>query len=156
MKSKTPALSFALLLLFVLCVFSACKDDTTEETEEQRRTRQLTSGAFTVVEVTLTPDSEYSFEGPVMINFVDSYSFEIDGAASLPNPSSNPGAALPASGTWSFADTQNYNQIRLTSSGTSVDLSINNLSDNELVFQYMGAEPKPEDEVMVRVRATRN
>jgi hypothetical protein len=154
MKSISYALS--LLLLIGLSVFSSCKDDTTEETEEQRVTRQLTSGIFTVTEVSLAPDTEYNFEGPATINFSDNNTFVIEGAESLPNPGSTADTALPEAGTWSFTDTQNHNQLRLSSSGSSVDITIISLDDTELVFEYLGAEPKPEDEVRVKVRASRN
>lgn len=154
MKSISYALS--LLLLIGLSVFTSCKDDTTEETEEQRVIRQLTSGAFTVTEVSLIPDTEFNFEGPATINFSDNKTFVIEGAESLPNPSSTAGTALPGAGTWSFTDTQNYNQLSLSASGSTVDITIISLDDHELVFEYLGAEPKPEDEVTVRVRASRN
>lgn len=151
---KRTSYLLSILFILVLTVFASCKDDEVTETEEEAKTRLLTSGAFTVDEVSLG-SGDYTFQGPATINFEDNNTFTITGNEALPNPVSTPTDALPASGEWSFTDTQNFNAIALTSGGTTVDLTISTLSESDLVFRYQGAEPKPTDEVAVTVSASR-
>lgn len=151
---KRTSYLLSILFLLVLTVFTSCKDDDEPETELDRKTRQLTSGAFTINEVTLGT-GDYAYDGSATINFQTNNTFTITGNDALPNPASDPNNSLPASGTWAFTDMQNYNAIALTSGNTTVNLSITTLSDSELVFRYTGAEPKPTDEVQVTVSASR-
>lgn len=145
------------LLLLTLVVFSSCKDDTPDETLEEQKIRQLTAGAFTVDEVTLNPSTEFAYTaGSTIITFSDNNTFTMAGYDALPTFLSAPEGNF-SSGTWSWTDTQNYDEVRLTSGDDVVDLTITSLDDNNLVFTYQGAEPKPiaEDEVTVTVTATR-
>ena len=144
------------LLLMTLVVFTSCKDDTPEETLEQQKTRLLTAGAFNVDAVTLNPNTDFSFTGPTTITFSENNTFTIAGFESLPTVLAAPEGNF-ASGTWAWADTENFDEITLTSGSDAVDLTITSLDDNNLVFTYQGAEPKPtpENEVTVTVTATR-
>lgn len=143
----------SILFLLVLTVFTSCKDDEQSESEADRKTRQLTSGAFTVDEVTLADNEEYTVDGTVSIRFNSNTEFTVSGNAALPTPS---GAdAFPASGNWAFTDTQNFNTIALTSGGNTINLSIVTLDDNNFDFRYAAAEPKPTDNVQATVRSSR-
>lgn len=142
-------------LLMTLVVFSSCKDDTPEETLEQKQTRLLTAGAFNVQTVTLNPDTDYSFTGPTTITFSESNNtFTIAGFESLPKPANAPEGNF-ASGTWEWKDATNFDEVTLTSGTDKLDIVITSLDENSMVFTYTGAEPKPGDEVAVTVTATR-
>lgn len=142
------------LLLMTLVVFSSCKDDTVEETLEEQKNRQLTAGAFNVQTVTLDPSTDFSFTGPTTITFSANNTFTMAGYDALPSVAGAPEGNF-SSGTWAWTDAQNFDEIRLTSGTDVVDLTITSLDDNNLVFTYLGAEPKPDDEVTVTVTATR-
>lgn len=142
------------LLLITLVVFTSCKDEAPEETLEQKQIRLLTAGAFNVQTVTLNPNTDYSFTGPTTITFSENNTFTIAGSESLPTPSSAPEGNF-ASGTWEWKDTTNFDEVTLTSGTDVVDFTITSLDDNNMVFTYQGAEPKPTDEVEVTVTATR-
>lgn len=138
----------SVLLLMTLVVFSACKDDEVAETLEEKQTRLLTSGAFTVNTVTLSPTTDWSFEGPTALTFnAENKTFSVSGNASLPMIA-EPDVSFPASGTWVWKDTQNFDEITLTADGESVDLTITTLDDNSLVFSYPGFPSKGEPAVV--------
>lgn len=153
---KRTSYLLSILFLLVLTVFTSCKDDEQPESEQDRKTRQLTAGAFTVDEVSLAGSEEYTLDGTVTISFQTNNTFTITGNAALPNPTATPTDPMPASGTWEFTDTQNFNTIALTSDdGDTINLSITTLDDNNLDFRYSAAEPKPTDDVQVTVNASR-
>lgn len=128
----------SILLLMTLVVFSACKDDEVAETLEQKQTRLLTSGPFTVSTVSLNPNTDWSFDGPTTLTFnAENKTFSVSGNTSLPMIA-EPDVAFPASGSWAWKDTENFDEITLTSDSGSVDLTITNLGDNSLVFSYAG------------------
>ncbi len=144
------------LFLLTLVIFTSCKDDSSEpeETLEEEQTRLLTSGAFTVDAVSLAGDTEFSFTGPTTITFSENNTFNITGFEALPSVFNAPEGNF-ASGTWEWKDATNFDEVTLTSGSDMVDLTITSLDDNNLVFNYPGAEPKPADEVEVTVTATR-
>lgn len=153
---KKTSYLLSMLFLVVLTIFSACKPDgpdPEEETAEEKATRQLTESAFNVNTVTLSPDADYSFEGPVAINFQENNTFTISNSAELPNPAITPTNPLPASGTWAFSG-GGFSAITLSADGTDIALSITTLDDTNLNFQYAGVEPK-DNEVTVTVNASR-
>lgn len=147
--------SYYLSLIFVmtLAIFTSCKDDdnggTTDPTQEEIKTEQLTSSPFTVD--VLEMDGEDALDGQnITLDFQESGSYSITGGT-LPDPAPF-GTTMPASGTWAFSDTDNFNRITLTSGGTSVELNVTVLNDDELVFQYAGAgvkEDSPNTTVVV-------
>lgn len=152
---KRTSYLLSILFLLVLTVFTSCKDDEQPETEADKKTRQLTSGAYTVDEVTLAGSEEYTLDGTVTISFQTNNTFTITGNAALPNPTATPTEPMPASGEWAFTDTQNFNSIALTSDGNTINLSVITLDDNNFDFRYDAAEPKPTDNVQVTVRSSR-
>lgn len=136
---------FSLILLVSLTtVFTSCSDDSGggTETTEQIRTKQLTSGDYTVVSVE-RDGSAVDLESPVILSFNDNGTYSITGG-DLPAPDG--ATAMPASGNWSFTDQTNFDDITLTSeSSPNVVLTISILEDDELVFQYEGAGLKAGD-----------
>lgn len=138
----------SILLLVTLVVFSACKDDEVSETLEEKQTRLLTSGPFTVSAVTLNPDTQWSYDGPTSLTFnAENKTFSVSGNTALPMIA-EPDINFPASGNWVWKDTQNFNEITLTAGSESVDLTITNLDDNNLVFTYAGFPAKNEPAVV--------
>ena len=142
----------SLLLLMSLTLFTACKDDEGgdgTETPEQIKTRQLTDGPFTVSTVTKGGEA-VTLDGPVTITFNSNGTYAINGV--LPSPH---GTTMPATGTWSFKDTQNFG-IVLNGGSDTVELTSVNIADNSLSFTYQGAGLKASDPaVPVVVNATR-
>lgn len=137
-------ISYLVTLVFLmgLTMFS-CKDDTQAETEEQKNTRILTAGPYTVN----TVDGE-ALAGTVTITFNSANkTFSVSGGE-LPAP-------FPASGSWAFSGTD-FKNITLTSGATTLALSVNTLTDNALIFTYPGSGVKPTDPtVTVTVSAKR-
>ncbi|WP_152425111.1 hypothetical protein [Nafulsella turpanensis] len=152
MKKASHLLS--VLFLMALVIFTSCKDDTVEETPLEENTRILTAGPFEVSTVALDPAVDYNFTGTSTLTFSENGTYTITGGDALPMVLST-GASIPASGEWSFTDTENFNEITLVNGSESVELTVTSLTDNEIVFSYAGAEPKPTDEVEVTVTATR-
>lgn len=137
-------ISYLVTLVFLmgLTMFS-CKDDTQDETPEQKSTKILTAGPYTVA----TVDGE-ALAGTVTINFKsDNKAFSVSGGE-LPAP-------FPSSGSWAFSGTD-FKNITLTSGGTTLPLTVNTLSDNALIFTYPGSGVKATDPtVTVTVSAKR-
>lgn len=150
---KRTSYLLSILFLLVLTVFTSCKDDEQPESEQDRKTRQLTTEAFTVTEVTLAGSEEYTVDGTVTIRFNTNTNFTVTGNAALPTPTE--ADAFPASGTWAFSDTQNFNTIVLTSGSNTINLTVVTLDDNNFDFRYDAAEPKPTDNVQATVRSSR-
>ena len=151
MKRASHLLS--VLFLMTLVVFTSCKDDTEVDPLEEK-TSLLTASPFTVSTVTLEPDVDYNFTGPATLTFTENGTYTLTGGDALPMVLST-GAAVPETGQWSFTDTENFNEITLTNGSESVVLTVTSLTENEIVFSYPGAEPKPTNEVEVTVTATR-
>ena len=145
---------FSPLLLMILLVFTACKDDTPEPTLEETQTSLLTDGTFTVSTVALSPSTDYAFTGPTKITFLQNNTFSIEGIEALPRPASAAEGNF-SSGTWEWKDQTNFDEVTLTSGTDKLDLVITNLTASNLVFTYQGAEPKPDDLVSVTVTATK-
>lgn len=149
MKKASHLLS--VLFLMILVVFTSCKDDAPKETLEQKNTRLLTEEAFTVNEVSLTGDVDYSYTGGTTITFSENNTFNVSGGEALPGLGIN--VPFPASGDWSFTDKTNFDEITLTSGGEEVVLTLTTIDENNLVFSYDGVEVK--EDVNVTVNASR-
>lgn len=147
--------SYFLSLIFVmaLAIFTSCKDDDNggppDPTQEEIKTEQLTSSPFTVNVVEV--NGEDALDGQnITLTFREDGTYSISGG-DLPDPAPF-GTDMPTSGNWSFTDTDNFNRITLTSGGTSVELNVTVLNDDEFVFQYTGAgvkEDSPNTTVVV-------
>lgn len=149
-------LSYLLSLLFLmnLTLFTACKDDDQPgpdpKTDEEVKTEQLTSGAFTVQEVTKGGENVTPATKPT-ITFNSNGTYQITGE--LPTPQ---GATLGSSGEWKFTDTTNWGITLIPTGSEAVQLTSVTLTDSNLNFTYQGAGLKPSDPaVPVVVKATR-
>lgn len=154
MKKASHLLS--ILLLMTLVVFTSCKDDTDEVDPLEENTTLLTAEPFNVSTVTLEPDVDYNFTGPATLTFEETGTYTLSGGEYLPEVL-NIAAPIPTNGTWSFTDTENFDEITLTSGSESVVLTLTSLTEDGLVFSYTGGEPKPieDNKVEVTVTATR-
>lgn len=146
---------FVLMLVIALGVFTACGDDSPTETEQQRKTRQL-SNTWNITAVEVSGTGEYDYTSGSTITFTAT-NYTISGGENLPEVR-NPFGSFPASGTWQWANTTNFSSVTLTptTGATSpITLTIITLEDNSLVFSYPGAIGKAENEVTATVTATR-
>lgn len=152
--TKTKNL-LVLMLVLALGVFTACGDDSPKETEQQVKTRQLSkTWNITAVDVTGSGDYDYT-SGQSKIEFTSGGNFTVTNPARLPEIR-NPFGVFPAAGTWVFANTTSFNSLTLTptsGSATPLTLTIIELTDNSLIFEYPGALGKAENQVSVRVTA---
>lgn len=144
-------LSYLVTLVFLmgLTLFS-CKDDEAPETTEQKNTRLLTSGPFTVATVD-RGEGPVAPTGTVTISFNETNkTYSVTGADNLPAP-------FPASGSWVFTDQTNFNRITLTGGDNQTQaLTITELTENALTFTYQASGVKPTDPTIpVTVKATR-
>lgn len=144
---------FVLMLVLALGIFSACDDDTTELTEQQKKTKMLAgdgSKAWKISSVDVGANQDYAYAGDATITFTTNNTYTISGEESLPY-ARTPYAVL-GSGSWAFpSGGTNFNSVIL--SPQDVTLTIITLEDSKLVFSYPAAIGKAENAVTATVTA---
>ena len=135
---KKVSYLFSLAFLMSLVVLTSCGDDGGNEPSPEEEAAAELSQSWTVNTVNSEAPSS-----SVTITFEEDRSFTVTGAEALPEIVA--GTGFPTSGTWDFTDTENFDDVTLTSGNTTVDLSDLVASEGDLSFTYSGVTNKGED-----------